>query len=54
VSRSTVKKPTKAELSHGYLWRVQTTAKTGSVGVFDRSHYEDVLICGCVDSQNRA
>ena len=39
------KKPTKAELSHDFLWRVRKQLPTpGLLGVFDRSHYEDVLI----------
>jgi PPK2 family polyphosphate:nucleotide phosphotransferase len=39
------KKPTSDELDHDYLWRVhrQVPAK-GEVVVFNRSHYEDVLI----------
>jgi PPK2 family polyphosphate:nucleotide phosphotransferase len=39
------KKPTKQELSHDFLWRVRNQLPTpGLLGVFDRSHYEDVLI----------
>ncbi|QNE45712.1 polyphosphate kinase 2 family protein [Glaciihabitans sp. INWT7] len=39
------KKPTKEELSHDFLWRVRNQLPTaGHLGVFDRSHYEDVLI----------
>ncbi|MET4702883.1 polyphosphate kinase 2 family protein [Frigoribacterium sp. UYMn621] len=39
------KKPTKAELSHDFLWRVRKQLPTaGHLGVFDRCHYEDVLI----------
>ena len=39
------KKPTQAELSHDFLWRVRKQLPTpGLLGVFDRSHYEDVLI----------
>jgi PPK2 family polyphosphate:nucleotide phosphotransferase len=38
-------KPTETELAHDYLWRVhQTTPQKGSIGIFDRSHYEDVLV----------
>ncbi|MCV7060317.1 polyphosphate kinase 2 family protein [Mycolicibacterium vaccae] len=38
-------KPTAEELSHHYLWRIRKALPTpGHVGVFDRSHYEDVLI----------
>jgi len=39
------KKPTDEELAHDFLWRVEKrTPEAGMVGVFDRSHYEDVLI----------
>jgi PPK2 family polyphosphate:nucleotide phosphotransferase len=39
------KAPSDVELDHDYLWRIhrQTPAK-GLIGVFNRSHYEDVLI----------
>ena len=37
--------PTEEELSHHYLWRIeQRLPPIGGVAVFDRSHYEDVLI----------
>lgn len=39
------KSPTKEELSHHFLWRIRKALpKPGMIGVFDRSHYEDVLI----------
>ncbi len=39
------KKPTPEELSHDFLWRIEKRVPTpGMIGVFDRSHYEDVLI----------
>ena len=39
------KAPTPEELEHDFLWRVRPQLpKPGMVGVFDRSHYEDVLI----------
>lgn len=39
------KKPTEHELSHDYLWRVhQAVPRKGFIGIFDRSHYEDVLV----------
>ncbi len=38
-------KPTDEELAHDYLWRLhQRTPKRGYVHVFNRSHYEDVLV----------
>ncbi|GAC70146.1 polyphosphate kinase 2 family protein [Gordonia soli] len=37
-------KPTEEELSHDYLWRIRKALPTGGrIGIFDRSHYEDVL-----------
>lgn len=45
VQISAFKKPTPEELEHDFLWRVRPHAPTpGMIGVFDRSHYEDVLI----------
>ncbi|KAA9111469.1 polyphosphate kinase 2 family protein [Microbacterium rhizomatis] len=39
------KKPTQEELAHDFLWRIEKRVPTpGMIGVFDRSHYEDVLI----------
>jgi PPK2 family polyphosphate:nucleotide phosphotransferase len=39
------KAPTAAELAHDFLWRVrQRLPGPGILGVFDRSHYEDVLV----------
>ncbi len=36
--------PTKLELRHDFLWRVhQVVPPLGMIGVFNRSHYEDVL-----------
>ena len=37
--------PTHEELSHHYLWRIRNALpRPGYIGVFDRSHYEDVLV----------
>src|SRR5215207_5410833 len=39
------KKPTGVELQHHFLWRIEREVpQPGRIGVFDRSHYEDVLI----------
>jgi PPK2 family polyphosphate:nucleotide phosphotransferase len=39
------KAPTEQELAHDFLWRIHArTPARGYVGVFVRSHYEDVLI----------
>jgi PPK2 family polyphosphate:nucleotide phosphotransferase len=37
-------RPTRDELRHDFLWRIRRTLPpAGSIGVFDRSHYEDVV-----------
>jgi PPK2 family polyphosphate:nucleotide phosphotransferase len=42
---SSFKKPTAQERAHHFLWRVRPKVPApGQIGVFDRSHYEDVLI----------
>jgi PPK2 family polyphosphate:nucleotide phosphotransferase len=39
------KQPSKAELAHDFLWRAhQHTPGKGEVVIFNRSHYEDVLV----------
>jgi PPK2 family polyphosphate:nucleotide phosphotransferase len=39
------KVPTKEELAHDFLWRIhQHTPPRGMIQIFNRSHYEDVLI----------
>jgi PPK2 family polyphosphate:nucleotide phosphotransferase len=44
-SVTSFKVPTAPELAHDYLWRVhQRTPAKGEIAIFDRSHYEDVLI----------
>ncbi len=41
---STFKRPSSLELRHDYLWRVhQVIPPRGSIGILNRSHYEDVL-----------
>src|SRR3954453_9425144 len=38
------KKPTPAEAAHDFLWRIRRALPSrGVIGVFNRSHYEDVL-----------
>lgn len=38
-------KPTEEELSHDFLWRVRKALPgQGKIGIFDRSHYEDVIV----------
>lgn len=37
--------PTDEERAHDFLWRIhQHTPATGQIAIFDRSHYEDVLV----------
>lgn len=39
------KKPSEEELDHDFLWRVHKVApRRGNIGIFNRSHYEDVLV----------
>lgn len=39
------KVPTKEELGHDFLWRIhKATPRRGYIGIFNRSHYEDVLV----------
>lgn len=39
------KQPSKEELDHGFLWRInKALPEKGRIGIFNRSHYEEVLI----------
>jgi PPK2 family polyphosphate:nucleotide phosphotransferase len=41
----TFKAPTEEERAHPFLWRIRKALpESGEIGVFDRSHYEDVLV----------
>ena len=45
VRVTSFKEPTSVELAHDFLWRVhRATPRAGEIGIFNRSHYEDVLI----------
>ncbi|MEO5745689.1 MAG: polyphosphate kinase 2 family protein, partial [Terracoccus sp.] len=45
VRATSFKAPTKEELAHDFLWRIEKALpEPGELGVFDRSHYEDVLV----------
>ena len=45
VSYTAFKAPTREEQAHPFLWRIRNALpRPGQIGVFDRSHYEDVLI----------
>jgi PPK2 family polyphosphate:nucleotide phosphotransferase len=42
---SSFKVPTSEELAHDFLWRIhKRTPGKGEIGIFNRSHYEDVLV----------
>ncbi len=44
-SVTSFKQPAGAELDHDYLWRIhQAVPAAGKIGLFNRSHYEDVLV----------
>jgi PPK2 family polyphosphate:nucleotide phosphotransferase len=39
------KRPTRTELAHDFLWRTaRSVPRRGSIGIFNRSHYEEVLV----------
>ena len=45
VRVASFKKPTELERQHDFLWRIhQQTPAAGMIAVFNRSHYEDVLV----------
>ncbi len=50
-------RPVGAELDHDYLWRVHQAAPArGQIGIFNRSHYEDVVaayLTGVIDDEER-
>lgn len=45
VNVANFKRPNDVELAHDYLWRVHRhTPRQGEITIFNRSHYEDVLV----------
>lgn len=39
------KQPSQEEMDHGYLWRIyKSLPEKGRIGIFNRSHYEEVLV----------
>jgi PPK2 family polyphosphate:nucleotide phosphotransferase len=45
ISIASFRAPTEEERRHPFLWRIQRAVpRPGMIGIFDRSHYEDVLI----------
>ena len=42
----TFKRPSDEELDHDFLWRcAKVTPQRGRIGIFNRSYYEEVLVC---------
>src|SRR5215211_813666 len=45
VSVTSFRRPSEEELAHDFLWRAHLAApRRGTIGIFNRSHYEDVLV----------
>jgi PPK2 family polyphosphate:nucleotide phosphotransferase len=45
VETANFKTPSTEELAHDFLWRIhKAVPRYGNIGVFNRSHYEDVLV----------
>jgi PPK2 family polyphosphate:nucleotide phosphotransferase len=45
VAVTSFRKPSEEELAHDFLWRAHAAAPPrGFIGIFNRSHYEDVLV----------
>jgi PPK2 family polyphosphate:nucleotide phosphotransferase len=45
IKATAFKAPSEEERRHDFLWRIRNALPTaGKIGVFDRSHYEDVLV----------
>ncbi len=45
VSVTAFRKPSEEELAHDFIWRAHMAApRRGTIGIFNRSHYEDVLV----------
>jgi PPK2 family polyphosphate:nucleotide phosphotransferase len=45
VTVTSFRRPSEAELAHDFLWRAHLACpRRGCIGIFNRSHYEDVLV----------
>jgi len=52
VETANFKAPSREELEHDFLWRIhKALPRYGNIGVFNRSHYEDVLIVRVMNLQ---
>lgn len=55
VETTNFKRPSSEELAHDFLWRVHKAVPGyGRIGLFNRSHYEDVLVVRVLDLQPKA
>ena len=55
VQVTNFKKPSTEELAHDYLWRIhKAVPRRGMIGIFNRSHYEDVIVVRVLDLAPRA
>jgi PPK2 family polyphosphate:nucleotide phosphotransferase len=54
VRVTSFKRPSELELAHTYLWRIEAALpRRGEIGVFNRSHYEDLVttrVLGLIDA----
>ncbi len=54
VETTNFKTPSTEELAHDFLWRIhKAVPRHGNIGVFNRSHYEDVLVVRVLKLQPR-
>jgi PPK2 family polyphosphate:nucleotide phosphotransferase len=45
VTVTSFRRPSEIEMAHDFLWRAHNAApRSGFIGIFNRSHYEDVLV----------
>jgi PPK2 family polyphosphate:nucleotide phosphotransferase len=52
IETANFKSPSAEELAHDFLWRVhKLVPRYGNIGIFNRSHYEDVLIVRVMNLQ---
>ncbi len=55
VETNNFKAPSSEELAHDFLWRIhKALPRYGDIGVFNRSHYEDVLVVRVMKLQPRS
>ncbi len=57
VRVTSFKRPSELELAHTYLWRIEAALpRRGEIGVFNRSHYEDLVttrVLGLIDNRTQ-